>query len=310
MTPFWNTVVIALVVLNVLACLWLLIWTSRRRPDESAEGTETGHVWDEDLREYNNPLPRWWLNLFVITIVFGLGYLALYPGLGNFAGTLGWTSAEQHDARLAQVEARRRAVYAAFEGKPIDELRGMPAATAVGAKLFETHCAGCHGTDARGAKGFPNLRDRDWLYGGAPEQVYASITNGRAGQMPSFFSAIDETQAKALVALVANWNKGGSGTPEEAIGREKFAGSCAACHGADGKGNPMLGAPNLTDDVWLHGGSTAQLRETILFGQKSEMPAFGSTLGETERRLLAAYVLSLSQPGGAVAQSAPEALQP
>jgi len=293
MSPFWNIVVITLVVANIAGCLWLLIWTARRTP---GEGAETGHVWDDDLREYNNPLPRWWLNLFVITIVFAAIYLALYPGLGNLPGRLGWSSASQHDARAAVTLAKRESLYQPFEGREIADLQQDPAARALGGKLFQTNCAGCHGVDARGAKGFPNLGDGDWLYGGSAELVYASITGGRGGQMPSFFGTIDEEQLQSLVAFVRDMHRPDHSAVEYAAGIKKFSTTCVACHGADGHGNPLLGAPNLSDDIWLHGSSSAAIRETILYGRKSQMPAFESLLGETERRLLTGYVLSLGQP--------------
>lgn len=291
MSQTWSIIVIALVVLNILGCLWLLFWTAKRRPGEAAD---TGHVWDGDLREYNNPLPRWWLNLFILTVVFGLGYLAFYPGLGNFGGKLGWTSAGQHDAALAKVIARRDEIYAGFKGRDIASLTVDPAAHAQGAKLFEANCAGCHGADASGAKGFPNLRDGDWLYGGSAEQVFTTITSGRNGQMPSFFGTMDDTELKSLIAFVRAWHSGSPESPEEAAGHKKFSVTCAACHGAEGKGNPMLGAPNLTDNIWLHGSTPEDIRQTILFGRKSQMPAFGDLLDDTQRRLLAAYVIGLS----------------
>ncbi|EIT70956.1 MULTISPECIES: cytochrome-c oxidase, cbb3-type subunit III [Hydrocarboniphaga] len=295
MSQTWHLIVVALVLFNIAACIALLIWTSRRRADEPAEGAETGHVWDGDLREYNNPLPRWWLNLFVLSVIFSIGYLVLYPGLGNLPGRLGWTSSAQADSALAEVEARRAAIFATFKDRSVESLQADAGAVQQGAKLFESNCAGCHGTDARGAKGFPNLRDRDWLYGGSAEQVLASITNGRNGQMPSFYSSLEEGEVRSLVAFVRGWHRGGIDSVEEAAGRRKFGITCAACHGADGKGNTMLGAPNLSDNTWLHGSSEDDVKQTILFGRNSQMPAFGGTLDETQRRLLAAYVLSLSQ---------------
>jgi len=294
MTPIWNIVVVVLVLLNILACVWLLIWTSKRRPNEAAEGAETGHVWDDDLREYNNPLPRWWLNVFVFTVVFGLGYLALYPGLGNFAGKLGWSSHKQLDTKVAEFAARKAALYAPFEGREIDALKSDSTALQAGASIFENNCSGCHGVDARGAKGFPNLSDHDWLYGSAPDQVFQSITNGRRGQMPPFFGAIDAEQLTALIAFVRESHLPGANPANFKDGAAKFASTCAACHGPDAHGNPLLGAPNLMDDTWLHGGSADDVRQTILFGRKSEMPPFASLLNDTERKLVAAYVLSLS----------------
>ncbi|MDT0499088.1 cytochrome-c oxidase, cbb3-type subunit III [Algiphilus sp. W345] len=295
MTSTWSLVVAVVVLANIIACLWLLIWTSRRRPDEVAEGAETGHVWDDDLREYNNPLPRWWLNMFVLTIIFGLGYLLFYPGLGNFAGRLGWTSHRQHDERLAEVEARRHAVYAQYDGLGIEQLQDHAGARSMGAKLFSSNCAGCHGDDAHGAIGFPNLSDQDWLYGGSAEQVYTTISQGRRGQMPAFLTALTPEEVSGLVAYVSKLHTGEAPRrPDELIGQKKFAITCAACHSADGSGKLALGAPRLNDDTWLYGGSPDQIRQTILFGQKSEMPAFGELLTDTERRLLAAYVLGLS----------------
>lgn len=293
MSPLWSNIVIALVILNILACLWLLIWTSKKRPNEAAEGAETGHVWDDDLREYNNPLPRWWLNMFVLTIIFGLGYLVFYPGLGNFAGRLGWTSKGQMEQRLAEVQQRRNALYAAFDGQPVAALQTNTAAMALGAKLFSRNCAGCHGTDAQGAVGFPNLTDNDWLYGGSEAQVHASINNGRRGQMPSFVGSVDEQQVSDLVAYVQALHQ----RPEAASelpGAKKFSVTCVACHGAEAHGNQALGAPDLTDAVWLHGGDTESIRQTIVLGRSSEMPTFKDQLSETERQLLTAYVLSLS----------------
>lgn len=295
MTSTWSLVVTVMVIANIIACLWLLIWTSRRRAGEVAEGAETGHVWDGDLREYNNPLPRWWLHLFVLTIIFGLGYLLFYPGLGNFAGRLGWTSHQQHDERLAEVEARRHAIYAQYDDLDIEQLKNHAGARSMGAKLFTTNCAGCHGDDAQGAIGFPNLSDKDWLYGGSAEQVYTTISQGRRGQMPAFLTALTPEEVDALVAYVSQLHTGEEPRrPDERLGQKKFAITCAACHSADGSGNIALGAPRLNDNTWLHGGSPDQIRQTILFGQKSEMPAFGELLTDTERRLLAAYVLSLS----------------
>lgn len=293
LTSGWNWAVIGLVVANILGCLALLIWTSRGPAKGSGGSDDTGHVWDGDLREYNNPLPRWWLNLFVITIVFAVAYLALYPGLGNVRGKLGWTSASQHDANAADLAARRAAVTAPFEGRSIGELRHDPRALALGSKLFQNNCAGCHGVDAQGAKHFPNLADNDWLYGNGEEQVFTTITQGRNGQMPAFYSMLDAAEAQSLIAYVRDWKQGHQGAEYEA-GAKKFAGTCAACHGADGAGNTVLGAPRLNDATWLHGGSSEDIRETILFGRKSQMPAFETLLSDTERRVVAGYVLSLS----------------
>jgi len=298
MSGLWSTIVIVLVLANILACLWLLVWTSKKRPNEAQEGAETGHVWDGDLREYNNPLPRWWLNLFVITVFFGLGYLVLYPGLGNLPGVLGWTEHQQHDERLAVVEERRDALYSTFAGKSIEALMGEHEALEQGGKLFTLNCAGCHGTDAHGAIGFPNLTDGDWLYGGSPDQVFTTITNGRNGAMPALGATMDAATVDNLVAMLQDWESAHANPASFEPAITKFNTMCMACHGMDGKGNPMLGAPNLTDDVWLYGNAPDALKTTLMQGRNGAMPSFKDQLDETQRKLLAAWVLSQGGSSG------------
>ena len=293
MTPFWHWFVVVITVGSMIGCLWLLFANARRGP---AEPADTGHVWDEDLRERNNPLPRWWLNLFVITVVFGAGYLVLYPGLGNYAGTLGWTQRGQAQAALDAVNARRAELYAQFQGRDFAALAHDPAAQSLGRELFLRNCAGCHGADARGAVGFPNLTDGDWLYGGRPEDIVASVTNGRRGAMPVFNGVLPAESVKALADFVPRWSDPRLDAGTRAAGLRQFAITCAACHGAEGRGNPALGAPNLTDDVWLYGGSSEHVRQTILFGRNGNMPAHAGLLSPDDIRLVAAYVYGLSQP--------------
>jgi len=291
MSTFFHWFVIVIAVGSMVGALWLLFANARRRPGESQD---TGHVWDDDLREYNNPLPRWWLNLFVITVVFAAGYLAFYPGLGNFAGIGGWTQQGQMAARLDAVKAKRQALYAQFKDKDVAALAQDAAAQGLGRELFLNNCAGCHGADARGALGFPNLSDGDWLYGGAPDTIVASITHGRQGVMPPFGGALPPEAVSALVAFVPRWSDPTLDHGTRAAGLQRFAVTCAACHGPDGKGNPLLGAPNLTDAVWLHGGRPEQVRETILSGRRGAMPAHEPILTADDIRLVAAYVYGLS----------------
>jgi cytochrome c oxidase cbb3-type subunit III len=294
MSPFWHWFVVVVTVASMVGCLWLLFANARRRPDEPAD---TGHVWDDDLRERNNPLPRWWLNLFVITVVFGAGYLVAYPGLGNFAGTLGWTQREQAQAALDAVTARREALYAQFRDRDIAALAADPAARSLGREVFLRNCAGCHGADARGALGFPNLADTDWQYGGSPEAIVASIADGRRGVMPMFNGVLSAEAVSTLVAFLPRWNDPRLDAGTRATALRQYAISCAACHGPDGRGNPALGAPNLTDEVWLYGGSPQQLRETILFGRNGNMPAHRALLTADDIRLVAAWVHGLPQAG-------------
>ena len=291
-----STFIVVTVVVNILAMLWLIWWTAKNGAGKPSN--ETTHVWDGDLTEYNNPLPRWWLWLFIITIVFSFVYLWLYPGMGSFAGSKHWTEVGQwqaeNDAAADALERR----FAAFKGKSLVELSKDPGAMATARNLFALNCSTCHGSDARGAKGFPNLTDRDWLWGGSEEAILQTISQGRDGVMPAWGAVLGNDGVEQVIAYVTSLS--GWPAPAEAVaaGKTRFETLCAACHGADGKGNQVLGAPNLTDDVWLHGGSIKDLRETISNGRNNHMPPHLERLGETKVRLLAAYVLSLSQAPG------------
>ncbi|HVW71490.1 MAG TPA: cytochrome-c oxidase, cbb3-type subunit III, partial [Steroidobacteraceae bacterium] len=286
------------VVLANIAALVLLLAGLRRRRGETAGTTETtGHVWDEDLRELNNPLPRWWLWLFIITVVFGLGYLVAYPGLGNYAGVLGWSSQKQWGDQTAKSEAVLARTLAQFNHQSVVALAANPDAVRVGRNLFMNNCATCHGSDGRGAPGFPNLTDKDWLWGGTPEAIVQTIAQGRISAMPAWRDVLGgDAGVEDMVAYVLSLS--GRHVPAGNVegGRAKFATICAACHGADGRGNQLLGAPNLTDQIWLNGGGVATVRETIAKGRQAQMPAQLERLGQTRVNLLAAYVISL---GGA-----------
>jgi len=289
---------ISIVVLaNILGCLWLIWWTSRGSGNVPAQ--QTTHVWDEDLTEYNNPLPRWWLWLFIGSIVFGLGYLVLYPGLGNFAGLEHWSEVSQYQHEDAAARRALEQRFAAYNGKSLLDLSHDPEAISTGRNLFALNCSSCHGSDARGAKGFPNLTDQDWLWGGSEQNVYQSIAHGRDGLMPAWgpvLGADGVEQAVAYVLTLSGRNLPGASASQLAAGKAKFTTFCSGCHGADGKGSTIIGAPNLTDSIWLHGGSIKDIRETITDGRTNHMPAHLERLGDTKVRLLAAYVLSLSQP--------------
>jgi len=292
-SPFWHWFVIVITVGSLAACLWLLFANARRKPGETQD---TGHVWDDDLREMNNPLPRWWLNLFVLTVVFAAGYLVFYPGLGNYAGRLGWTQRGEAQAGVDAVREARAALHAQFAGRDFAALAADPAAQSLGRELFLNNCAGCHGADARGAFGFPNLTDADWLYGGSPEAIMASVTQGRRGVMPPFNGALGLEAVQALMAFVPRWSDPALDAGTRATALRQFAVTCAACHGADGRGTPALGAPNLTDGTWLYGGTPEHVRETILFGRTGGMPAHAELLPAEDIRIVSAYVYGLSQP--------------
>ncbi|MEZ5542053.1 MAG: cytochrome-c oxidase, cbb3-type subunit III [Pseudomonadota bacterium] len=290
---FWNIYIIILTVVSILACFWLVRWLSTA-PGEDI-GKPTGHVWDEDLQELNNPLPRWWLMLFYITLFFAIGYLALYPGLGSFKGFLGWSSTGQYQSEMDKADAEYGPLFKKYAGMDLMAVAADPEARRMGERMFVSYCAVCHGSDARGARGFPNLRDNDWLYGGTPQAIEASILNGRNGVMPAWEQALGGEAGVADVAAYVFSLSGKEADPAAAgRGQEKFQQLCVACHGMDGKGNQALGAPNLTDDVWLYGGSKTAVMETIAKGRNGQMPAHREFLGEEKAHLLAAYVYSLS----------------
>jgi cytochrome c oxidase cbb3-type subunit 3 len=295
---FWSAYVAVLTLLGIAGCA-LLLWMQSRakietKVDENDQTASTGHSWDEGLTELNNPMPRWWMWLFYITIVFALVYLVLYPGLGSFAGKLDWNSTGEYQAELKKADAEYGPLFNAFLQKDIQTVAADPQAQAIGERLFLTYCAQCHGSDARGSKGFPNLADKDWLYGGTPDVIKTTILNGRHGQMPPMAAALGSDKDVENVAHYVLSLSGATSDPIKSVfGKSKFA-ACAACHGANGQGNPALGAPNLSDRVWLYGGSAETVMESIRKGRSNHMPAFGEFLGEAKSHVLAAYVWSLS----------------
>ncbi len=301
MTSGWSLFVIVLTLANIIACVWLLRWTAKPRSatEKIGGGADTGHVWDKDLREYNNPLPKWWLWLFYITVAFGLIYLALYPGLGAIRGIKGWSQASQYQDEAAAAEAKAAAYLAPFEAMTIPQLAADPKAMATARNLFQNNCAQCHGSDGGGARGFPNLADKNWQWGGDPDTVVATITNGRnAVGMIAWGDTLGEQGVEKVVAYVQKL----SGQPHDealaAEGEQLFLTTgCIGCHGMDGKGMTAVGAPDLTDDIWLYGGDAATLKESITKGRAGQMPAFGDRLGAERVRLLAAYAIHLSEGG-------------
>jgi cytochrome c oxidase cbb3-type subunit 3 len=293
-SEFWDFYVAVATLVSVVACgVFLKMQSIKRVPGGKTE--TTGHVWDEDLGEYNNPLPRWWAWLFYLTVFFSLGYLALYPGLGSYKGLLGWTQLGQLDQENAHAQAAYGPLYDRFAAQDVADLAKDPAALAIGQKLFLNHCAQCHASDGGGSRSFPNLTDRDWLYGGSAQAVKTTITEGRNGAMPPFGEALGDQGVRDVADYVLFLSGNAHDSIRKARGEATFKTVCAACHNPDGKGNPALGAPNLTDDVWLHG-SGANIVETISRGRMSHMPAHKDILTPAKIHLLTAYVLSLSAP--------------
>ncbi|MCP4334176.1 MAG: cytochrome-c oxidase, cbb3-type subunit III [Gammaproteobacteria bacterium] len=294
-SEFWHWYIAILTILSILACIWLLRWmTSGYKKTDNVE--DTGHVWDGDLTELNNPLPRWWLGLFYFTIAFSGFYLLLYPGLGNYSGMLNWTSQGEYEQEVAEMEARVGPLFERYQSTSILDLTKDETALKVGERLYINYCSTCHGSDARGARGYPNLRDGDWIWGGTPDDIKTTIMHGRQAAMPAWEAALGgERGVDEVAQYILSLSGRATITELASKGKAKFEIFCVACHGTDGKGNTALGAPNLTDDTWLYGGSLTRLSESIAKGRNGKMPAQGDFLGEAKVHLLSAYVYSLSQ---------------
>lgn len=292
---YWSLFIAGVTAASLVWIAWFVKGqtTQKLKPGEKAEVIQK--AWDGNLQELNNPLPRWWLSLFYITIVFAIVYLVLYPGMGSYKGLLGWSSRGQLQEEQAHATQKYGPIFDKFLKQDLKAVAANPEARETGKHLFLTYCSQCHGSDAGGAKGFPNLTDNDWLYGGDPETIKTTISGGRGGVMPAWGPVIGEQGVKE----VANYVLSLSGRKHDAKlaheGKEKFATFCVACHMPDGKGMQALGAPNLTDNVWLYGGSEDTIIETISKGRNGHMPAQLEKLGEAKVHLLAAYVFSLSQ---------------
>jgi cytochrome c oxidase cbb3-type subunit 3 len=294
---FWSWYIIVGAGGGIVAVLWLIRWMSTGpRPKAGEKPKSHGHVWDEDLQELNNPLPRWWLGLFYLTLVFGVVYLVLFPGMGTFKGILGWTETGQYEKEIAAADKQFNPLYEKYLKEDLKLLAANREALKTGERLFVNYCTGCHGSDAGGGPGFPNLRDEDWLYGGDPKTIETTILNGRQGAMPAWGAVLGPEGVANVSEYVLSLSGRSVNDTVAATGKEKFMQLCVACHGPDGKGNQAMGAPNLTDNIWLYGGSKKTIMETIDKGRAGRMPAHAEFLGEAKVHLLAAYIYSLSHP--------------
>ena len=300
---FWNWYVILIVLVSVIAC-GVFLWSQSIHHPGSGQTTDTtGHRWDETLEEYNNPLPRWWMWLFYGTVIFGLIYVALYPALGRNPGVFGWTSVGEHKKEVTKVEEQIKPLFEKFQKMDLKTVAGDKEAMEMAGRLFQTYCIQCHGVTGQGSrdKGFPNLTDKDWQWGGEPEQIVETIANGRMGVMPPYGGNPEGIGGEAGAKEVANYVRSLSGLSHNSDlaekGKAKYETVCFACHGQDGKGMQALGAPNLTDKTWLYGSSEAKIVETIVGGRQNQMPAWKEFLGDAKIHLLSAYVLSLSSGG-------------
>ena len=300
---FWNWYVILIVLISVIACGVFLWSQSVHHPGGEQTTDTTGHVWDETLNEYNNPLPRWWMWLFYGTVIFALIYVALYPALGRYPGIFGWTSVGEHTKEVATVDAQVKPLFEKFQKMDLQAVAADKEAMEMAGRLFQTYCIQCHGVTGQGSrdKGFPNLTDKDWQWGGTPEQIVETIANGRMGVMPPYGGSPEAIGGESGAKEVANYVRSLSGLSHNSDlaekGKAKYETVCFACHGQDGKGMQALGAPNLTDKTWLYGSSEANIVETIVAGRQNQMPAWKEFLGDAKIHLLSAYVLGLSSGG-------------
>ena len=291
---FWSWYITIPVLLGLVFCVLLIrANTIARSVDEEGDAEPVGHVWDGDLEELNTPMPKWWLNMFYITLVFGLVYLLLYPGLGSFDGFLGWSSKARYESEVADAEAAYAPLYASYLATPVNELAQNNEAMGTARRLYSTNCAICHGADARGAIGFPNLADDDWQWGEDETTIKTTLINGRVAAMPGWEAALGQQGIEQVAEYVYSLTRDPVNPSLVAPGKEKYTAMCVACHGAEGQGNPALGAPNLADDVWLYGGSLTTIRESLKKGRAGVMPAFGDKLTESQIHLLTAYLGSL-----------------
>ena len=298
MPTFWHIYIAAGTILTIVWCGWLMAWSAKQGPQNKGDDELVGHVWDGDIAEWNKPMPKWWLYLFFITIFWGAGYLIAYPGLGGYQGMLGWSSSGQYDEEIEAAAARYEPIYAGFAAMEWDELVRHPEAQQLGASLYASYCTTCHGSDARGAKGFPNLTDDAWLWGNSEQQIVTSILNGRNAVMPVLTPALGGDEGVANMVTYVRSLSGLVEADAAATGvQPMFVALCSACHGVEGKGNPLLGSPDLTDDAWVYGSSVEDVTASIVNGRNGVMPAHGELLGEDRTKILAAYVRSLSLDG-------------
>jgi cytochrome c oxidase cbb3-type subunit 3 len=295
MPAFWHWFVAAGTIVFTIWCIWLISWSAKQGPQNVADDDLVGHKWDGDIEEWNNPAPKWWLYLYFITIAWAVGYMIAFPSLGNYQGMLGWSQEGQYEAEMQAAAENYEPIYEKFAAMEFTELSQNAEAQALGKSLFASYCTTCHGSDARGAPGYPNLTDNDWLWGNAEAELIATIGNGRQAAMPVLAPALGGDAGIDNMVKYVKSLSGGEADAGAMSAQPMFMALCSVCHGVDGTGNKIFGAPNLTDETWLYGSSAETVRETIVKGRNGQMPPHGDLFGENRTKILAAYIYSLSQ---------------
>jgi cytochrome c oxidase cbb3-type subunit 3 len=295
MPAFWHWFVAVGTIAFIIWCIWLIGWSAKQGPANLGDDDLVGHKWDGDLEEWNNPAPKWWLYLYFITVFWAIGFLIAMPGLGTYKGMLGWSSAGQYEEEMQAAAATYEPIYERFAAMDFAALQQEPDALALGRSLYASYCTTCHGSDARGAPGYPNLTDNDWQWGNTEQDLFTTIYNGRMAAMPVLTPALGGDEGVDNMVRYVQSLSGGELDAGAQAAQPMFVALCSACHGVDGTGNKIFGAPNLTDDIWLYGGSADTIRETLVKGRNGQMPKHGELFGENRTKILAAYVASLPQ---------------
>lgn len=288
MSAGWSLLVLIGTIATMAGSAWLLI--SNR--DKKATGERMDHEFD-GIEEFDNPLPAWWVTLFFVTIIFGAGYVAYYPALGNLPGAGEWSSAKEWQYRVDQHELRYAPLYEELAAQSPDELIKQPRAMQIGRRLYLNNCSTCHGVTAQGSVGFPNLTDEEWIWGAEFDNIKSGIINGRAANMPAWGEVLSEQQIREVVDFVKFLSRGDTQAAASQPGQTHYVTYCVACHGAQGQGNTLVGGTPLNNDIWLYGGDDAAITASIVNGRMGNMPAQGPIVGEEKAHVLAAYIYSL-----------------
>lgn len=284
-TGFWSGWIIVLTCVSLATLIWL-VFSVYFAPGAN-EHPEAEPIWDNDLREGSNAPPLWWFWMLLAALVFSLIYLMLYPGLGSYKGLLNWSQGKRIVESYETYDTSFQEIRADIAASSLAEIQNDLDLMQVAERIFRRECSACHGPDARGQVSlFPNLMDIDWQWGSSSEQIEQTIRGGRRANMLAWQTILGDDAVDQVADYVANFSDSDDSHPGKAV----FQQSCAACHGLDGVGNPLLGAPNLADNIWLYGGDLETVRASISAGRNGVMPSFEKRLDDAQIKLLVAML--------------------